>query len=165
MLTKNGNYLIVNRLLSRSLSFSLPPFLSLSLPLPLPLTPSVFFPRRLHCPLTAISLHPLTWYTHLAAIMIHTGRLLPLVADGEQEEKRRCAVSAMSGGEAGWCERWMSLGYSADSRATVHTPKRVFVRFHFTPNYLVHTRKGTGEETSAKGRKRERSRDREREKE
>lgn len=37
------------------------------------------------------------------------------------------------------------MGYSADSRATVHTPKRVFVRFHFTPNYLVHTRrKGEG---------------------
>lgn len=35
----------------------------------------------------------------------------------------------------------MGLGYSADSRATVHTPKRVFVRFHFTPNYLVHTRR------------------------
>lgn len=50
----------------------------------------------------------------------------------------------------------MGLGYSADSRATVHTPKRVFVRFHFTPNYLVHTRRrkwerGTGEEEGTKG--------------
>lgn len=54
----------------------------------------------------------------------------------------------------------MRLGYSADSRATVHTPKRVFVRFHFTPNYLVHTREGMGEETLAKGRKRERERER-----
>lgn len=29
-------------------------------------------------------------------------------------------------------------GYSVHKRATVHTPKRVFVRFHFTPNYLAH---------------------------
>lgn len=50
----------------------------------------------------------------------------------------------------------MGLGYSADSRATVHTPKRVFVRFHFTPNYLVHTRRrkwerGAGEEEGTEG--------------
>lgn len=59
------------------------------------------------------------------------------------------------------------MGYSADSRATVHTPKRVFVRFHFTPNYLVHTythartyhiytraRGESGRETPVKWRKR-----------
>lgn len=47
------------------------------------------------------------------------------------------------------------LGYSADSRATVHTPKRVFVRFHFTPNYLVYTHVHTEGKAPAKERKRE----------
>lgn len=33
----------------------------------------------------------------------------------------------------------------------MHTPKRVFVRFHFTPNYLVHTREGKGERRRRRG--------------
>lgn len=56
---------------------------------------------------------------------------------GEREERQIERVARVGTG----------LGYSADSRATVHTPKRVFVRFHFTPNYLVHTRR---EETGEK---------------
>lgn len=72
-----------------------------------------------------------------------------------------CSIENERGTE-GWCER--RLGYSADSRATVHTPKRVFVRFHFTPNYLIHTRVGKGERRRRRGRKR-RGREAERKKE
>lgn len=61
-----------------------------------------------------------------------------------------CSIENGRGTE-GWCERRRGLGYSADSRATVHTPKRVFVRFHFTPNYLVHTREGKGERSAGEG--------------
>lgn len=62
-----------------------------------------------------------------------------------------CSIENGAGGTEGWCERRRGLGYSADSRATVHTPKRVFVRFHFTPNYLVHTREGKGERGAGEG--------------
>lgn len=33
---------------------------------------------------------------------------------------------------------WVGPGLSTASVA-VHTPKRVFVRFHFTPNYTIQT--------------------------
>jgi len=101
VLTKNGNYLIVNRLCFLSL-LSLFLFRSLSLSLSL----SFSLSRRLYLP---SPLHPLTWYTHLAAIVIHTGRLSLLVADGEQEEKRRCAVSRTGDRKGGASGGWATL--------------------------------------------------------
>lgn len=43
---------------------------------------------------------------------------------------------------------------SVHKRATVHTPKRVFVRFHFTPNYLAHIGAHTVGEEGGEGVKR-----------
>lgn len=40
------------------------------------------------------------------------------------------------GGGGGWAAGLL-LSLSTSEHA-VHTPKRVFVRFHFTPNYLAH---------------------------
>lgn len=158
VLTKNGNYLIVNRLCFLSLSLPLPRLLFLFLSFCL----SIFLPSSLDVYILPSPplLHPLTWYTHLAAIVIYTGRLSLLVADGEQEEKRRCAERMGNGRMVR--ARGRGLGYSADSRATVHTPKRVFVRFHFTPNYLVHTREGKGKGRRRRGEN-EREGDREKE--
>lgn len=42
---------------------------------------------------------------------------------------------------------------SVHKRATVHTPKRVFVRFHFTPNYLAHIGAHTVGEEGGEGEK------------
>ena len=67
---------------------------------------SLSLSRRLYLP---SPLHPLTWYTHLAAIVIHTGRLSQLVADGEQEEKRRCAVSRTGDRKGGASGGWATL--------------------------------------------------------
>lgn len=146
MLTKNGNYLIVNRLCALSLSLSLPVSLSSSASLSSS-TPS----DVIHSPGCDRD-------THRTFIASGSG--------WRTEGKRRCAVSRAGKGGKGRTEtreRRMGLGYSADSRATVHTPKRVFVRFHFTPNYLVYTRARTYAEGERGKRRRKKENERERE--
>lgn len=85
----------------------------------------------------------------LPRITIHTRH-----AEKDGEAKKRSARSGQRDGRRGYvCPRGGCVGsraagvercredgpgYSVHKRATVHTPKRVFVRFHFTPNYLAH---------------------------
>lgn len=95
------------------------------------------------------------------------------------EAKKRSALSTRGGHVKGVARRWLKRGgggggglkgargggrgpgysLSVHKRATVHTPKRVFVRFHFTPNYLAHIGAHTVGEGGGEGDGKTRRRD------
>lgn len=95
------------------------------------------------------------------------------------EAKKRSALSTRGGHVKGVARRWLKRGgggggglkgargggrgpgysLSVHKRATVHTPKRVFVRFHFTPNYLAHIGAHTVGEGGGEGGGKTRRRD------
>lgn len=123
---------------------------------------------------------------HRGWIPIHTHTLIHASARearGEEGWRRKSGVlfpRGEGGGHVkGVARRWLKRGgggggglkgargggrgpgysLSVHKRATVHTPKRVFVRFHFTPNYLAHIGAHTVGEGGGEGGGKTRRRD------